>query len=189
MSDCTPDVTVQVVGSPEIAAGIGLTASVEATTGTTVEVDAPLVCTATVELVGGIPGPPGGPGPVGPAGPPGPPGGGSTIHTGSGLPTAAIGGIGDYYVDTVGDDLYGPKTSDAAPWPLAMETVVVPADTYTHVQSVPAAVWTIAHGLDFPPNITIVDSAGNQVEGDITFLPGEAIASFSVAFAGRAFCS
>lgn len=63
------------------------------------------------------------------------------------------------------------------------------AANYTHVQSVPVAVWTITHGLPFPPNITVVDTAGNQVEGDITYLPGEAVASFSSAFAGRAFCS
>lgn len=60
---------------------------------------------------------------------------------------------------------------------------------YVHVQSIPAQVWTITHGLGFEPNVTVVDSAGNQVEGDITYVLGEVIASFSSAFAGRAFLS
>jgi hypothetical protein len=50
----------------------------------------------------------GSPGPPGPAGPPGS-GGGSTILDGAGPPSLALGADGDYYVDSVGQDLYGPK--------------------------------------------------------------------------------
>jgi hypothetical protein len=52
------------------------------------------------------------PGPVGPAGPPGEDaegGGGSTILVGAGPPDEGDGVLGDFYIDTTGDDLYGPK--------------------------------------------------------------------------------
>ena len=57
----------------------------------------------------GAPGTPGTPGAPGPPGETGPPGGGSTIISGVGPPDPSVGEVGDYYVDTVGGDMYGPK--------------------------------------------------------------------------------
>lgn len=37
--------------------------------------------------------------------------GGSTILTGAGAPTTPTGSVGNFYVDTTGDDLYGPKNA------------------------------------------------------------------------------
>jgi hypothetical protein len=37
--------------------------------------------------------------------------GGSTILTGAVVPDVGVGAVGDYYIDTVGDDMYGPKTA------------------------------------------------------------------------------
>ncbi len=34
---------------------------------------------------------------------------------------------------------------------------------YLHDQSIPAATWIIGHGLKRRPQVTVVDSAGNQV--------------------------
>ena len=61
---------------------------------------------------------------------------------------------------------------------------------YVHVQSVASSTWTIAHGLIFIPNITIVDSAGTAVEGDYSY-PNEntVIATFVGSFAGKAYLS
>jgi hypothetical protein len=53
----------------------------------------------------------GAPGAPGPAGPQGPSGGGSTILNGAGPPSTALGAYGEYYVDSVGQDLYGPKAA------------------------------------------------------------------------------
>lgn len=67
------------------------------------------------------------------------------------------------------------------------ETQVV---AYVFIQASPASTWTITHGLDFVPNITVVDTAGSVVEGDYSY-PNEntIIATFSGAFAGKAYLS
>ena len=64
------------------------------------------------------------------------------------------------------------------------------AQGFTFVQAVPSAVWTIEHGLPFNPNITVTDSAGESVEGEVDYLPGGVvIVTFSAAFAGAAYLS
>lgn len=61
---------------------------------------------------------------------------------------------------------------------------------YVFNQNTPSTTWTIVHGLDFIPNITVVDSAGSVVEGDYSY-PNEntIVATFSGAFAGKAYLS
>lgn len=62
----------------------------------------------------GPPGEQGEPGPVGPTGeigPPGMDGGGTTLLNGLGPPSISTGEDGDYYLDTVADILYGPKSA------------------------------------------------------------------------------
>lgn len=62
-------------------------------------------------------------------------------------------------------------------------------ETYTHVQSVPEPIWTIVHPLTYQPNITVIDSAGDQVEGDVNYGPGMIVLTFSGAFSGTAYLS
>lgn len=61
---------------------------------------------------------------------------------------------------------------------------------YVFNQTSPSNTWTINHGLDFVPNITVVDSAGSVVEGDYSY-PNEntVIATFIGSFAGKAYLS
>lgn len=62
--------------------------------------------------------------------------------------------------------------------------------SYRHIQSVPAATWTIAHLLGKYPSVTIVDTAGSQVIGDVRFLSQSTVqVSFSTAFSGEAYCN
>lgn len=62
--------------------------------------------------------------------------------------------------------------------------------SYVFTQSSPSNTWEITHGLQFIPNITVVDSAGSVVEGDYSY-PNEntVIATFAGAFAGKAYLS
>lgn len=61
---------------------------------------------------------------------------------------------------------------------------------YVHVQSMPADVWLIEHSLGFYPNATVLDSAGTQVEGDVTYISvNELSLSFVGAFSGTAYLS
>ena len=60
--------------------------------------------------------------------------------------------------------------------------------TYTFTQSSPAASWLIAHGLGRYPDVTVVDSTGACVEGDLDYIDGNSLSvSFSAAFSGEAY--
>lgn len=61
---------------------------------------------------------------------------------------------------------------------------------YHHVQNTSSAVWTIAHNLNFYPNITTIDSSGSIVEGEIEHLNRNTLrVTFVSAFSGEAFLS
>lgn len=62
--------------------------------------------------------------------------------------------------------------------------------SFVHTQSVSASTWTIVHGLQFIPNMTVVDSAGTVVEGDYSY-PDEntIVATFVGGFTGKAYLS
>lgn len=60
---------------------------------------------------------------------------------------------------------------------------------FRFVQGTPAVQWVIDHGLPYPPNITVVDSGGNQVEGDPVYVGNTVVVTFSAAFAGTAYLS
>ena len=62
--------------------------------------------------------------------------------------------------------------------------------SYNHVQGVASATWTIVHNLHFYPNVTVQDSAGNIVEGEITYTNSDSLTvTFSTAFSGEAYLS
>jgi hypothetical protein len=55
-------------------------------------------------------------------------------------------------------------------------------------QAIASATWTITHPLGKYPAVTIVDSSGRQVEGDLQWPDQQTvIATFSAPFGGRAF--
>lgn len=61
---------------------------------------------------------------------------------------------------------------------------------YVHHQSSASTTWTINHNLSFIPNITIVDSSGNVIEGSYNYPDSDTvIANFSNSFAGEAYLS
>ena len=62
--------------------------------------------------------------------------------------------------------------------------------SYEHTQGVTSDSWIIAHNLGFKPNVTVVDSAGNIVEGEIAYTNSNSLTvSFSSAFSGKAYIS
>lgn len=61
------------------------------------------------------------------------------------------------------------------------------AGSYTHYQNIPSAIWTVVHNLGFYPAVTVVDSAGSMVEGDVQYNDLNTVTlSFSGAFGGIA---
>lgn len=62
--------------------------------------------------------------------------------------------------------------------------------TYLHVQNVPLAQWVVLHNLGKYPSVTVLDSAGNDVVGDIFHNSVTSCTlTFGSAFAGRASCN
>lgn len=61
---------------------------------------------------------------------------------------------------------------------------------FHYVQSTASDVWTIAHGLGWNPNATVVDSAGTNCEGEIQYLDSNTLRIiFTGAFSGDAYLS
>lgn len=60
--------------------------------------------------------------------------------------------------------------------------------TFIKAQNIPAISWTITHNLDKYPSVTVVDSAGSVVYGDIQYISRDEIkVTFSGAFSGTAY--
>lgn len=65
-----------------------------------------------------------------------------------------------------------------------------PVVAYHHVQHTASANWTISHNLNFYPNVTVQDSAGTILEGEITYTDTQQLTvHFTSAFSGDAYLS
>ena len=59
---------------------------------------------------------------------------------------------------------------------------------FTYVQSFASDEWVIEHNLQKHPSVTIVDSAGTVVIGDVLYLSvNKLVVSFSAPFSGKAY--
>ena len=62
--------------------------------------------------------------------------------------------------------------------------------SYEHMQGAASSSWSITHNLGFKPNVTVIDSAGNIVEGEIAYTNSNSLTvSFQSAFSGNAYLS
>ena len=62
---------------------------------------------------------------------------------------------------------------------------------YTHTQSSPSATWTVIHNLGINPGgVSVVNSAGTKVYGDVTYTnTNELVINFIGSFSGKAYIS
>lgn len=59
---------------------------------------------------------------------------------------------------------------------------------YHHVQAMPSTQWTVNHNLGKYPSVSVVDSGGAGVLGEIRYVSmQQCILTFSAAFSGEAF--
>jgi hypothetical protein len=120
---------------------------------------------------------------------------GPGVLNGSGAPEDTLGINGDFYLDVAFEDgrpkyhLYGPKDNDV--WPETyVDLFTLPESVYVHSQNTPLSSWVIEHNLEFFPNVTVVDSGGTQVEGNVVYNNINSVTiDFSTAFAGKAYLS
>ena len=62
------------------------------------------------------------------------------------------------------------------------------SDTFVFEQGVAASVWTIEHNLDKYPSVSVVDSAGNEIIAEVTYIDlNNLTITMQSAFKGRAF--
>ena len=125
---------------------------------------------------------------TGESGPQGPRG--SQLLSGDIDPSISIGLIGDQYINTSTGYLFGPKTTSG--WgvgvPLGNNDPDDLGQVYT--QASPSTVWNIVHTLTFVPNIIIVDSEKNVVEGSYEYVSdNEITATFNTPISGKAYLS
>lgn len=60
--------------------------------------------------------------------------------------------------------------------------------TYTHDQGIPSTVWNVAHNLNKTPSVTVVDSAGEIVNGRVIYIDNNHVnIEFNAAFSGEAY--
>ena len=125
---------------------------------------------------------------TGESGPQGPRG--SQLLSGNTDPSISIGLTGDQYINTSTGYLFGPKTTSG--WgvgvPLGNNDPDDLGQVYT--QTSPSTVWNIVHTLTFVPNIIIVDSENNVVEGSYEYVSdNEITATFNTPISGKAYLS
>lgn len=59
---------------------------------------------------------------------------------------------------------------------------------YEHTQSVPSATWTVTHGLNKFPSVTVVTSAGDLILSDVDVVDqNTAVLTFAAPFSGVAY--
>lgn len=66
-----------------------------------------------------------------------------------------------------------------------------PSDfAYHHIQGASSDLWEIGHGLGFYPNVTVMDSAGSTVEGELEHISQYRLRlTFSAPISGNAYLS
>jgi len=58
---------------------------------------------------------------------------------------------------------------------------------FSYTQSSPSATWTIVHNLGRNPDVTVIDSSGSEIEGDVSYTNiNQVVVSFTAAFSGTA---
>lgn len=76
--------------------------------------------------------------------------------------------------------LEGDKTNE--------ELFIVNDKHFEYRQLTPSAVWEVEHNLDKYPSVSIVDSAGTMVMGDVEYInSNKVLLLFQSAFSGKAF--
>jgi hypothetical protein len=112
---------------------------------------------------------------------------GPGLVAGAGTPTADIGKDSDLYLDVNTGDIYGPKLDGE--WPTTPSLRYdPPTRRFSFEQAAAAALWDIEHPLGGRPSVSVVDTSGSVVIGDVTYLSDtNIVVSFSAPFAGFAY--
>jgi len=91
--------------------------------------------------------------------------------------------------DTSAENYQDPRTRSNDNTPCGLLTILGDK-TYMHDQSGASAIWTISHALDKKCSVTIVDTAGTVVVGEVDYTDSNTVTiTFNAAFSGYAYCN
>lgn len=107
---------------------------------------------------------------------------------------AVVGSVAEVTEPFVGQQVYEESTNrymgySASGWREVVSLGTAPLPTaFSYYQAVPASVWEVHHPLPFEPGgVSVVDTAGTEVEGEVHYLvPGHIRLIFSAPFMGTA---
>lgn len=117
---------------------------------------------------------------------------GKSFLTGEGVPAFGLGNPGDSYMDLSTGNVWNCMHSS---WAYSGVNIVLSTSQLEVPQIVfrqvfPMSTWNIGHGLNRHPTLVVIDSAGDTVEGSITFIDLNTVSvNFSVAISGIAYLS
>lgn len=95
---------------------------------------------------------------------------------------------GDVVVSIADVGVQGPPGADGEQGPPG--TPGSAPQAYVHDQVTPAATWNISHSLGYYPNVSVVDSGGDQVQGLVAYADINTVTiEFTSAFGGKAYLS
>jgi len=91
--------------------------------------------------------------------------------------------------DTSSESYQDPRTRANDNTPCGLLTIIGDKN-YVHDQSGASAIWTINHALDKKCSVTVVDSAGTVVVGEVDYTDSNTTTiTFNSAFSGYAYCN
>lgn len=113
---------------------------------------------------------------------------GPGIISGEGAPTSALGADGDTYIDVIDGSFYGPKNNGIWPNSPFFAPSQLGAQRFIFTQSAASSTWNITHALGGNPSVTIADSAGTIVVGEVRYNSNTSVTIlFTAPFSGFAY--
>lgn len=93
-------------------------------------------------------------------------------------------------VGTVTTDIAAAVTITGVAPAQTINFVLPVAGQYIHTQSISASTWIVTHDLGFFPAVSVIDSGGSVVEGDVSYISVNQVSiAFSSSFGGKAYFS
>lgn len=92
-------------------------------------------------------------------------------------------------LQTTWNDAAGSINQNFAKIKMAVDEMLAPkVERYVHVQNEASSIWIVDHQMGRYPSVTVVDSAGTMVFGEVVYdNENQVTITFTAAFSGKAY--
>lgn len=92
-------------------------------------------------------------------------------------------------LQTTWNDAAGSINQNFAKIKMAVDEMLAPkVERYVHVQNEASSIWVVDHQMGRYPSVTVVDSAGTMVFGEVVYdNENQVTITFTAAFSGKAY--